>query len=397
MEPNVQKQSVGPEDADVGVFDIFLILAKYRRLILGLPLVAGIIAAAVSYTLTDVYTARTTLVPPQQAQSGGGGILSQLGVSGLAGLVGGGRNNELYIGMMKSRAVTERIVERFDLMKKYSFTQASRANAFVVSMGRFTIGKDGIIAIEVDDPDPMFAADIANAFVDEFLKVSAGLALTDAAKRRLFFERQLEQAKDNLVAAEVEARRGLNTRGFLRVDEQSRSIMDSTSRLRLQIASKEVSIGSMRVFAAERNPELQLALRELDTMKAQLSRLEGSGDGTRSPKGMAETPEGMSNVGLLRNVRYHEAIFEAIARQFEVAKMDEARESTILQVLDRAIPPDRKSKPSKRNIVLFTVLGALFIALFWTFVREAFLRAASEPGRAETIRQISTELTWRKR
>jgi uncharacterized protein involved in exopolysaccharide biosynthesis len=254
-------------------------------------------------------------------------------------------------------------------------------------------GKDGIIAIGVDDKDPKFAADLANAYVDELYKLTQVLAVTEASQRRLFFERQFAQAKENLVKAEATARQALQHGGLVKVDDQGRAIVETTARLRAQIAAKEVQIGAMRTFASEANPELRFAQKEAESLKHELARLEGS-SGFRSVA--AESGgKGLDNLRLLRDLKYNEVLYELLAKQYEIAKIDEAKDSAVIQVLDKAIEPDRKSKPKRSLIVLVWMVAALLAAMLWIFVREAIARARDDPRQAGRWQVLKRYLSWR--
>src|SRR5207249_8236572 len=224
-----------------------------------------------------------------------------------------------------------------------------------------------IITIEFDDEEPKRGADVANAYVDELMKLTKVLAVTEASQRRLFFERQLVQAKDNLTAAEISARQGLEKGGLAQVDAQGRSMIELTARLRAQISVKEVQIGSMRTFAAEGNPELQRTQQELEALRRELSRIEGSSPVTVRGRGDASLNAGLDNLGRLRDVKYYEFLYELLAKQYELAKIDEAKDATVIQILDKAIEPDRKSRPRRALIVLLTTLIALFVSILLTF------------------------------
>src|SRR5207249_12058426 len=236
-----------------------------------------------------------------------------------------------------------------------------------------------IITIEFDDEEPKRGADVANAYVDELMKLTKVLAVTEASQRRLFFERQLLQAKDNLTAAEMVARQGLQKGGLAQVDAQGRSMIEVTARLRAQISVKEVQIGSMRTFAAEGNPELQRAQEELEALRRELARIEGSSPIAAVGKGEASGSSGLDNLGRLRDVKYYEFLYELLAKQYELAKIDEAKDATIVQVMDQAIEPDRKSKPKPLIIVFLSAIAALFVSFIWVMVREAAARAREDP------------------
>src|SRR5713226_7909783 len=288
-----------PDDDEVSLLDLLIVLAKHKRLVLGVPFVVAIAAVIISLLMPNIYTGTTRILPPQQSASAASALLSQLGgaVGGLAGAAGGALGirspNDLYVGMLKSRTVADNLISRFELGKVYDEVRLSDARKRLEKETAIVAGRDGIITIEVDDKDPKRAAELANAYVDELMKLTKVLAVTEAAQRRLFFERQLLQAKDNLTAAEIAARQGLQKGGLAQVDAQGRSMIEVTARLRAQISVKEVQIGSMRTFAAEGNPELQRTQEELQALKRELVRIEGSSPAAGVRKGEAVGSSGL--------------------------------------------------------------------------------------------------------
>lgn len=392
-------ESTEADDNEIRLLDLLIVLAKHKWLILGLPFVVAVIVAGLTLTMPPVFTATTKILPPQ-SQSGVSAMLAQLG--GLAGLVGdatGIKNpNELYIGMLKSRTVADNLIQRFDLMheaKDPSEVQyPSEVRKGLASATTITAGKDGIITIEVDDKDPKRAAELANAYVDELLKLTNVLAVTQASQRRLFFERQFELARDNLTNAEFAAQRALAKGGLVQVEGQGRAILDATASLRGKITVKEVQIGAMRTFATDRNPDLQLAQKELESLKHELARIEGP-SASKSGNAQENSRSGIDNLRLLRNVKYYETIYDLLAKQFELAKIDEAKDSAVVQVMDKAIEPDRKSKPYRAKIVLISALAALFIGVLWAFVYEGVVKAKADPQVANRLLELKRYLAWK--
>lgn len=388
-------------DDEVSLLDLLIVLAKHKRLVLGLPLAAGILAAIVSLLLPNIYTATTRILPPQQSASAASALLNQLGgaLGGLGGLAGGALGvrspNDLYIGMLKSRTVADNLIARFDLNKVYQRELQSNTRLELQGNSSIAAGRDGIIAIEVDDKDPKRAAELANAYVDELMKLTKVLAVTEASQRRLFFERQLLQVKDNLTAAEIAARQGLQKGGLAQVDAQGRSMIEVTARLRAQISVKEVQIGSIRTFAAEGNPELQRTQQELEALRRELARVEGSSPIAAVGKGEATGGSGLDNLSRLRDVKYYEFLYELLAKQYELAKIDEAKDATVIQVMDKGIEPDRKSKPKRIQIVVLSAFLSFFISIVWAFVREATMRTKADPERATRLEILRGYMKWK--
>jgi len=390
-----------PAGDDPSLLDLLIVLAKHKRPVIGFTLAAGVLAVIVGLLLPNTYTATTRILPPQQSASAATALLNQLGGSfgGLAGAAGGAlgiRNPaELYVGMLKSRTVADSLIARFELGKVYDEDYLSDTRKRLGSRTEVSSGRDGIIIIEVDDKDPKRAADLANAYVDELTKLTKVLAVTEASQRRLFFERQLVQAKDSLTAAEIAARQALQKGGLAQVDAQGRSMIEVTARLRAQISAKEVQLGAMRTFAAEGNPELQRTQQELEALRRELGRIEGSLPLAAVGRAGEGGSRGLDNLGRLRDVKYYEFLYELLAKQYELAKIDEAKDATIIQVLDKAIEPDRRSKPQRALIVVTTALVVLLVSIIWAFVRESVLRAKVDPARASRLQRLKAYLRWK--
>ncbi len=385
--------SAEPADQEVSLLDLLIVVAKHKVLVLGLPAAAAAVSITISLLLPNIYTGTTKILPPQQTQSTSA-VLAQLG--GLAGLAGGAvpglkNPNDLYVGMLKSRTVADNIIRRFDLNQLYDKKYQSETRKRLEKETTIVAGKDGIITVEVEDEDPKRAADLANAYVDELFKLTTVLAVTEASQRRLFFERQLDLARVSLVKAETEARKALEQGGLAAVDAQGRTTVETAARLRAQISVKEVQIGAMRTFASEGNPELKLAQQEIEVMKRELARSEGT-TGNKTVQAVAEKGSGIDNLGLLRNVKYYETMYGLLAQQYESAKIDEAKDSAIIQVMDKAIEPDRKSKPRRWLIVVLSTLVAGLLSALCAFVLEAIANAKSDPEQSQRLTRLKEYL-----
>jgi tyrosine-protein kinase Etk/Wzc len=396
--PSAAAASSPPQDDDeISLLDLLIVLANHKKLILGLPMVVAVLAAGFSLLIPNIYTATTRILPPQSQSSASALLAQQLGgLAGLAGAAGIKNPSDLYVGMLRSRTVADNLIQRFDLNKVYEQRLQSNTRSQLESNTVITPGKDGIISIHVDDKDPKQAAEIANAYVEELFKLTKVLAVTEASQRRLFFERQLAEAKDSLVASEATARQALETGGLVQVEGQGRALAEITARLRGQITVKEVQIGAMRTFASDRNPDLRLAQQELESLKRELAKFEGTSE--RPPEGRkAGKSEGLNSVGLLRNVKYHETIYELLAKQFELSKIDEARDSAVVQVMDRALEPDRKSKPKRLQIVILVALVTGVLVVIFALARHAIRNTPQDTPQAERFRRLRLSLRINRR
>lgn len=362
--------------------DVLIVLARRKKLLIGFPLLVAVLATAVVLMLPNIYSATAKLLPPQQAQSGAGALLAQLGgASGLAsGLAGVKTQGEIYIGMLKSRTVADKLIERFALKNKYETLSQDRARQSLGANTSIGAGKDGMISILVEDKDQKFVAQLANGYVEELQRLSATMAITEASQRRLFFERQLVAAKDKLAKVEMALKSGLDSRGVISVDSESRAILETSARLKAQVSAKEIQLGSMRAFVTAQNPEFQRVNEELSSLRSELAKLEG-GRSTTAPLGDV-SQAGMENIQLMRDLKYYQMLYELLAKQYEVARLDEAKEPSVIQVLDAAVEPERKSAPRRALIVIGAFLVAFLAALIWALLSALRQRAMLVPAEA---------------
>jgi tyrosine-protein kinase Etk/Wzc len=392
------------KEAEVNLLDLLIVLARNKVTLLLWPSLAAAASIVASLLLTPTYQASTRILPPQQQQSAASLLTSQLGsLAGLAGGAGGllKNPNDLYVGMLKSNSIADRLIERFKLMERYGAKFRDDARQRLANSTTIAAGKDGILAIGVVDEDAKFAAEMANAYVEELVALTKRLAITEAQQRRLFFEKQLAGAKDNLANAEVALKKVQEATGLIKLDDQAKVVVESVARVRAQVAAKEVQVSVMRSYATEQNPQLKIAQEELASLRGQLAKME-----SRSPAGGNEKdglfmatgkiPEaGLEYLRRYRDVKYHETIFELMAKQFELARIDESREGAVIQVVDPALPPERKHKPKRALIVIVSTLAALIAAISWIFVRHSVRNALNDPSKASRIAVLRAAMAWR--
>ncbi len=400
-EPMVdERNDTHQAETEVSVLDILALLVERKRFVQRFVVGSFVLAIAVSLLLPVRYEAKIVLLPPQQNSSIGSALMGQLGSIGalgsLASLAGGslGIKNpaDMYVSLLTSRTVEDAMIQRFGLMQEYrekrmSDTRKELENRTTVVAG----AKDGLIRLSIEDRDPKRAAELANGYVEEFRKLSASLAITEAARRRLFFEQQMQQAKDRLTEAEDAMTKTQRSTGVLQIDSQARALIESAAVLRGQVVAKQVQIEGMRAFATDDNPSLVLAKQELAALQSQLERVAGSqtdaGSDINLSKGRV-TQSGMEYLRRFRDLKYQETVFELLAKEFEVAKLDEAREGSIIQVVDAAVPPDKKSSPHRALIVIAVTILSFFLAVFWVLLRKSVIRSFELPENRQRLRLI---------
>jgi uncharacterized protein involved in exopolysaccharide biosynthesis len=309
---------IPPED-EINLIDLLIVLAKNKKMILGVTFVGALLSIGISLRLPNIYTATAKILPPQSSQSSSVNtvMLAQLG--GLAGGMGGALGlkdpNSLYIAMLKSRNIMEKIVLHFDLKTIYKTETLSETIAMLEKRSSISSGKDSIISVEVEDTDPQRVALMANIYVEELNKLMQTLALTEASQRRQFFETQMKPSKDRLTNAEITLDKTPNT-----------------------------------------------SLRYLDA---------------------------------LRSLKFEESIYQVLVKQYEVAKLDEAKNAPLIQIMDKAIVPENKSKPKRSILAIIGTLVAFFLAVIWVFVRDALTRANQQPGKENKMKVLRNTLKWK--
>lgn len=391
-QPNlVTNSTYGSDEDEITLIDIILDIAKHKKLIFWFPVAIASIAAVISMVLPPVFRATATLLPPQQSQSGATALLSQLGgtAGALAGAAGIKNSSDLYVGMLKSRTIADAIVSRFSLVKVYEVESPEKARIKLQSNTSFTSGKDGLINIAVEHDERTTVAQLANAYTEELIRLSRTLALTQSAQRRLFYEQQLASTKENLAIAELALQRGLASSGVVSVDSQSKAIVETIARVRAQISAKEVQLNSMRAFMTPENSSFKRIQEELISLKTELRRLE-NGSGGDAIGGTS--PAGLANIKVLRDVKYHQMLYEILGKQYEMARLDEAQEAAVIQVLDPAVAPEKKFKPQRMIIVVLAGLLAFIAALVCAISIESFKRYKLRPGANVKFNELASRI-----
>jgi uncharacterized protein involved in exopolysaccharide biosynthesis len=380
-EPASPRQEELADEDSVDLTALARLVAARRRLVLAVVGLAAAASAMVALLLPNTYTATAVIMPPQQDQSGAGAILGQIvggasgGAAGIATALGLKNPNDLYVGILRSRTVADRLIGRFQLLEIYGHDTWVETREALEDYTAVTAAKDGLIRIAFEDEDPQRAADVANAYVEELENLTKTLAISDASRRRLYYEQKVKEAQVALAQADTDMRRVQESTGLIKMDEQARAIFEAVASLRGAIAAKEVELAGMRSFATDRNPDYVRQAKALQSMRQQLAGLErtnrlGAGD-ILVPTG--KIPEaGHAYVESLRNVRYFEAVYEQLAKQLELAKVEEGKNATIIQMVDKAVPPDRKSGPKRALIVAGSVLLAFACVVAWIFAEDAW-------------------------
>jgi uncharacterized protein involved in exopolysaccharide biosynthesis len=356
-------------------------VALKRRKLVGIAALTIVgLGSAVALLLPSRYVATTVILPPQQGGSAGTAMMAQLSslnsMTGVSASALGLKNpNDLQVSLLKSRTVEDAMVARFHLQALYHVKRLSSARKKWEKKTYIDNGlKDGLIRLSVTDRDPRRAAEMANGWVEEYRRLSANLAVNEASGRRLFFERQVAEASENLARAEEEMKQTEQRTGVMEMDGQAHAMIAAAAVLRAQVAAKKVEIQAMRQFAAKENPDLERAQQELSSLEAQLAAMDVAHDRLSgdlvAPKGTV-SQAGMEYARALREVKYRETVVGLLMRLQEVARVDEARQGAQAQIVDAAVVPDRPASQFRVWIVLGALLVSLPLALALALATEA--------------------------
>jgi uncharacterized protein involved in exopolysaccharide biosynthesis len=322
------------------------------------------------------------LPPPHHHRAAAPALQNRGALAGIAGGAAGIKSPaDQYVALMQTTTVEDRLIERFKLMAVYDEKYRSDARKELEKNTRISAGKkDGLLTIEFDDHDPQRAADIANAYVEELRHITSSLAITEAQLRRAFFEKQLAQTKEKLTAAQRALQAAGITEGAIRAEPKAAA--EAYARLQAEVTAGEVRLQTMRGYLAETAPEFQQTQNQLTALRSQLARREAVN--TAGAQG--------DYVDRFREFKYQETLFELFARQYEVARIDESREGAVIQVVDAATAPERKSKPKKALTAVVATLAAGFALLLWVFVRHSLRNARQDAQSAQKLGQLGSAL-----
>lgn len=363
----------------IGWLEVALPLWHRRwRLLLAL-LLGAVLGLALAVLQPVRFTARASFVVQPSARPSQGVVANAL--PAFAGLLGAGTSPvDLHVAILRSQAVGDRILERFDLQRVWQMplrvqAQVRLARRLEVVPGR----REGMVQIEVEDDHPQRAAQIADQYIEELRRVLRSFALDEARQRRAFYDAQLAQAR----AALEEAQRKMQRSGFDRaaLRAEPRAAAEGFGRLQAEVAALEVRLAAARKVRAEDSAEVQQVLAELAAQRAQLAALRRPTD---------DDPG--SFVARVREFRYAEALAESIARQAEAARVDEAAEAVPVQVLDRAQVPPWPSSPRPALWSLGGAALAFALVAGWVLMRHRMALARLDAAYVERLELVRAAL-----
>jgi uncharacterized protein involved in exopolysaccharide biosynthesis len=298
----------------------------------------------------------------------------------------------MYVGILESRTIADALIQKFHLQVVYKTKKLMNTQVALKDHTTIEAAKDGLIHIDIKDHDPNRASALANAYVDELYRMNSTLAIGEAAQRRVFFDQQLNEEKMALEKAEIDLRNTEQKTGVIQLSSQAATVIRSIAETRAAIDSSEVELQAMNTFATEQNPDAIRLQQKIAALRNQLSNLENSQ--AKLTPGNIELPAGrvpqasLEYVDKFRELQYHETLFELLAKQFEAARLDEAKSAPIIQVIDHAMPPDKKSGPPRTLLTLAFAFAGFCFACFWVFLQNGLHHMEQIPERAEKLHRL---------
>lgn len=388
------KQNLAEMDTEehINLLELLQVIVKRKMIIIIICAIAFVASVAYSLSLPNIYSATAKVLPPQKEAAGGlSSVLGQMG--GVAGLaVGGlGSGTDLYLGILRSRSVADEVVRRLDLTTLYKTENPELARINLEASVRMQAGKDGIINIIAEDTDPKRAARVANMYVDELGRTTVRLNLSKAGAERIFIEKRLELVKSDLKKAEDDIKAYSERNSVVQVDSQAKVTIEGIARMKAELASKEVQLAVLRSRQTDQSTEVRAIQAGITRLQGELAKMSGSGIGGQGIPSIGTVPGlGLEYARKMRELKIQETVFEQLTKQYEMAKLSEAKDSSSFQVLDMAVAPSVKSKPRRSAIVISATLVAFAASLILVFLLE-YLKNMSVEDR-NTLDEIKGRL-----
>jgi tyrosine-protein kinase Etk/Wzc len=391
------------QGAEAGFLKIVVVVARSRRTLAITVFWTMLVSAGLVLLMPVTYTGTAVILAPQPSSSASA-LLSQLGsLSSLSSdlLEGGGVKTpeETYLGILSSRTIADEMIRRFNLQSLYGSSHMVDTRRALAHHTRVEAAKGYLIRINVDDKSAKRAADMANAYVDVLYGINQRLALTQASQRRIFLEQQVNAEREALTKAELDFKNAQEKTGVIQMTAQAELTLRTIAQLRSEIVSRQLQLQQLQSIATEQNEKVSELEAGLAALHSQLSKAEKGADGSETSDYFlvaGKVPAaGLEYARKVRDLRYHEALFETLSKQYEMARIEEAKAPPLLQVVDRAVPLDRKTWPPRTLLVLLAGLFSAVFVIGWALAKDAWARARVEPQNAEQLAILRTVLAQR--
>jgi uncharacterized protein involved in exopolysaccharide biosynthesis len=393
----------------------FLLLWSHRR-ILGRAALAGLVVAAIlAFLIPKEYTSTARLMPPDQSSSEGSAMLAALAgraggtLTGLAAnALGMKTTGDLFIGVLESNTVQDDVIQKFGLQKLYGdhYLEDTRKE-LTKNTGISEDTKSGIITVSVTDHDPKRSTAMAQEYINELNWVVNNLSTSSAHRERVFLDQRLDQVRNNLETDEKQFGQFASQKGAIDIAEQGKAMVTAAATLQGQLIATESELEGLRQVYTNNNVRVRSLQARVDDLHAALERLGGKGTDENSSAqqiypSLRQLPLlGVEYADLLRRTKVQEAVFEALTQQDEMAKVEEAKETPSVKVLDPPEVPQKKSFPPRALIALFGSILSLALGSAWILGRSAWETVDANDPRKMMAKQVwadvHTHLPWSAR
>jgi capsule polysaccharide export protein KpsE/RkpR len=411
--PELSESSSGmltpPETRDVGLAYLRL-LWNHRRPFSRVAMYAALTSAVLALLIPVRYESTTRLMPPDKKASSGL-AMAAAAMSGAAGglgelagdLLGNSSTTDVSVGVLGSRTVQDNLVRQFELQKVYSTARMESARKQLAERTSIVVDrKSQIISITVTDRSPQRAAALAQAYPDELNRLLAELNTSSAHRERVFLEERLRAVNQDLEAAEQDFSQFASKNTAIDIKEQGKAMVEGAAALQGQLIAVQSEYEGLKQIYTDNNVRVRSLKARIDELRHQLEKLGGKGEGTSLAASGQQSDDlypsirklpllGVAYADLFRRTKIQEAVLEALTKEYEMAKVQEAKELPTVKVLDPAELPDRKSFPPRTFIVFLATLFALTVAAAWIIGREVWREIdASEPRKMFAREVFST-------
>ena len=382
-----------PQTDEVTLFDYWQVISKRKWGIIALCAVMTMGTLVVSFLLPKIYESTATLLPQLESNNGVGlGALFASGAASSAAQSLGislpgspATPTDVFTAMLKSRIMADDIIRRFNLMEHYETKTMHDARGSLEGATRIVVTKEKVIKVAVEDRDPQLASDIANFYVSNLDRLNQTLSVSKARENRKFIEQRVAETQTALVKVEDALKEFQTQNRTVAIEAQSKAMIEATAMIQAQIMAQEVQLQVMGSYLSSNNPEIARVQSSISELRKQLQIMETGKSGKERLPGdrlrpaITSVPTLALEYGrLARDLKVQETLYALLISQYEQAKLTEARDTPTVQVLDPAIPAERKSRPKILLNVLIAGILSLFVGLFWAFVRGAMDRRKAE-------------------
>jgi capsule polysaccharide export protein KpsE/RkpR len=401
------------------------LLWERRQILVRAAGISLALALAIAFLLPKRYESSARIMPPSNSMGGaallaalagraGGGSLGSL--SALAGgFLGGGGNTALFIDLLRSGTVGGHLIDRFDLQRIYHKRYRVDTAKYLARHTRIVDDKrSGVITLTVTDTDPVRARDIAQGYLDELNRLVNRTNTSSAHQERLFIEKRLQGVHDDLEKAQRRMSEFSSTHATIDIKEQTRAMVDAASRLQAQLIVEESSLYSLRQMYGDGNVRVRSARARMGVLRAEIAKMSGSSKALPVDDGYADANNSSSSASdelypplrqlprlavpyadLYREVRVQEAVYELLTQQYEMARIQEAKDVPVVSVIDAPGVPEKKSFPPRLLLALLLAAAAITITAVLLLVHSHWRQIAAHDPRRALAQQISDDVRHR--